>query len=326
MNLKEHIQTIYSLKDFKRKLLHIVLKFIYLFPLISKKYKKEQKETIKFIEQLNPQYIIQLNEGLGNQMFQYAFAKSLEDKTKKKTLLNINPFSKPYRLNGFKISLNKVTLDSNFTEFNHFEEKTVNYSEDLINREEKTYFKGYFQSYKYFDNIKEELIEDFKAKANFTDEYNKMENLIKNSESVLLNFRVGNDYKRLGWMLDYNYQIDAILKIKELLPDKKLKFFIFADNIKKIKKEFKTNEDIVYVDLGKNNKDKVYLDLELMKKCKHSIIPNSSFSFWAAYLNENKNKIVIAPEPWFFTESDIIPNDWIKLNAKKIKTKNPRII
>ena len=102
------------------------------------------------------------------------------------------------------------------------------------------------------------------------------------------------------------------------------KFFVFADDIQYIKDNFKSDYKMTFVDL--KHPYKICLDLELMKKCKHAIIPNSSFSWWAAWLNENPNKIVIAPDPWFFKYNDIIPDDWHKIKAKKMPCKNPTIV
>ena len=54
-----------------------------------------------------------------------------------------------------------------------------------------------------------------------------------------------------------------------------------------------------------------------MKKCKHDIITNSSFSFWAGWLNVNPNKIVIAPDPWIYENDGVAPSDWVKIRAEK---------
>ena len=64
--------------------------------------------------------------------------------------------------------------------------------------------------------------------------------------------------------------------------------------------------------------DNEILDLSLMSICDNNIISNSSFSWWGAYLNKNKNKTVIAPNQWFGPNGpkdtqDIIPENWIKL-------------
>jgi hypothetical protein len=58
-----------------------------------------------------------------------------------------------------------------------------------------------------------------------------------------------------------------------------------------------------------------YLDMQLMSLCKHNIISNSTFSWWAAWLNPNEDKQVIAPEPWMdHISTDIVPKRWTKVN------------
>ena len=72
---------------------------------------------------------------------------------------------------------------------------------------------------------------------------------------------------------------------------------------------------VTYMD---NNKgDESYIDMHLMSLCKHNIIANSSFSWWGAWLNNNPEKIVVAPEKWFLNSTvntnDVIPETWHKM-------------
>ncbi|KAA6316252.1 O-antigen biosynthesis glycosyltransferase WbnK [termite gut metagenome] len=73
-------------------------------------------------------------------------------------------------------------------------------------------------------------------------------------------------------------------------------FFIFSDDINWVKKDFPLH-DATYIDWNLNQDS--WQDMFLMSRCCHNIIANSSFSWWAAWLNSNKNKIIIAPERWF---------------------------
>ena len=69
--------------------------------------------------------------------------------------------------------------------------------------------------------------------------------------------------------------------------------------------------------IGENNKTRetFYENMRLMRACKHAIIANSSYSWWAAWLNEYKDKIVIAPTPWMNNDDKIIPEEWIKIGV-----------
>jgi hypothetical protein len=90
-------------------------------------------------------------------------------------------------------------------------------------------------------------------------------------------------------------------------------FFIFSDEIDWAKKNF-IGEEFVFVS---SPELKEYEEMILMSECKHHIIANSSFSWWGAWLNENPNKIVVAPKKWFHNsdvdQDDITPANWIKI-------------
>ena len=74
------------------------------------------------------------------------------------------------------------------------------------------------------------------------------------------------------------------------------------------------NNSIIFVSDGKLED---FEELILMSHCQHNIIANSSFSWWGAWLNNNPNKIVMAPKQWFITKKmntiDLIPDSWIKI-------------
>lgn len=87
---------------------------------------------------------------------------------------------------------------------------------------------------------------------------------------------------------------------------------IFSDNIEWCRANL-SMEDALYVDW--NNGVDSWQDMYLMSLCKHNIIANSSFSWWGAWLNENPNKIVIAPKQWMKSDVgvDVIPKTWIRI-------------
>ncbi len=130
--------------------------------------------------------------------------------------------------------------------------------------------------------------------------------------SVAIHVRRG-DYKNSRFtLLDIEtYYLKAIEKIKEQV--KNPKFYIFSNDIDFVKTHFsKMDIDSEIVDI--NSGQQSFMDMVLMSNCKHNIIANSSFSWWSAWLNENPDKIVIAPKKWYSQNipmNDMIPNGWV---------------
>ena len=128
----------------------------------------------------------------------------------------------------------------------------------------------------------------------------------------MTNFKLIEQYLNL---LNFHPQqsIDYYKSAVNLLGTDK-NYLIFSDGLDGIKDMFDFIPNKQFLTFDKN-----YLDLYAMSMCEHNIICNSSFGWWGAYLNENKNKKVIAPNIWFGPESfhldskDIVPDGWIKL-------------
>ena len=114
-----------------------------------------------------------------------------------------------------------------------------------------------------------------------------------------------------------DYYLDAIKLIASKMDDLLLVFF--SDDTEWAIEEFKNLPySLIFIDHNKGENS--WKDMFLMSNCKHNIIANSSFSWWAAYLNQNQNKMVIAPKQWFADPtknsetSDLIPESWIRLD------------
>lgn len=194
-------------------------------------------------------------------------------------------------------------------EYRVHNEPSFNYSPIQYNKGENLLLSGYFQSEKYFINNKEFILELFKPTKEI-EEY--IFNLIPKIEnSISIHIRRG-DYLNLP---DYHPQlpIDYYISSTKLLGVGQ-DYLIFSDGLDDIKDWFEFLPNKKFVTLGKN-----YLDLYAMSMCKHNIICNSTFGWWGAYLNNNKNKKVIAPNKWFgsaaysLNTSDLIPEGWIKI-------------
>lgn len=174
------------------------------------------------------------------------------------------------------------------------------------------YFRGFWQSEKYFKDIRDVILQDFTVKT-APDEYNSaLLQKIKKSTSVSLHFRRGDitNPKNMVGVLSFDYYNKAIKLLTTKI--KNPCFYIFSDDIAWVKNNFKIDFPVVYV---QNTLDKDYEDMRLMSQCKHHIIANSTFSWWGAWLSTNPEKIVIAPERYAQKidrpNPDYYPKSWI---------------
>ena len=144
--------------------------------------------------------------------------------------------------------------------------------------------------------------------------YREYQNQIENSNAVSIHVRRGDYLYNQDMYVDLcstEYYERAIRYICERVDMPS--FFVFSDDINWCKQRFdEIDRRILYIDNGNYSP---YDDLQLMSLCQHNIIANSSFSWWGAWLNENKDKIVVAPNQWTKTHRnvDIVGRGWVKI-------------
>lgn len=276
---------------------------------------------------------IKLTGGLGNQMFQFATGYCVAKKNNVDLYLDLSWFNRRSLHNGFELNnvfniFSKVSFlnnDFNFKKFKFkefinkfdmtyhiFNERHFNYSPEITKIPNHCFLKGYWQSETYFKEYENEIKEIFSFNR-IKDEANlKIIDEISNNNSVSIHIRRGDFLlkKNQNHQTDLsNYYYNAINEVSK--NNYNLKFFLFTDDPEWVSKNFniKGKKILVNINHGKNS----FIDMHLMSLCKINIIANSSFSWWGAWLNNNK-KIIYAPKNWFNDKSinidDLIPDSW----------------
>jgi len=259
------------------------------------------------------------NGRLGNQLFQYAALRAVSVMNAGPTCLlppDLNLGSsgvnshRMHIFNSKAIYMPKQVIQNNIK--NVFKEKSFHFDKDFFSLPYNTDIYGYFQSEKYFKDI---------------------EYLIRKELTFIDPIKIATDQILTSLKLDKNRSITSIhvrrtdyLNLSEHHPVCSKEYFeeakknfsntqylIFSDDPKWCEENLK-DENSIIINTGKD-----ILDLSLMSRCDNNIICNSSFSWWGAWLNSNKNKLVIAPQKWFgpayshYNLSDLIPESWKKI-------------
>lgn len=274
-----------------------------------------------------------LSGGLGNQMFQYAFFMALKEKNNDVSLdtslysfvemHNGYELEKSFGIRQPKIKYKKWNLLKLRAALKFGAKPIVykdpHYYDAIVLNSKCMYFYGYWQTEKYFKGIEEKIRNLFIFRN--MDEMNlEIASNMSSNISVSLHIRRGdylgcNIYSDVCTEEYYTKAVDLILDKVE--SKNNILFYVFSDDIR-FSENFIKKINIPYKIIDINTNENSYKDMYLMSKCKHNIIANSSFSWWAAWLNTNKDKIIIAPKRWFNIDSeekykDIIPKRWIRL-------------
>ncbi len=280
-----------------------------------------------------------ISGGLGNQLFQYATGRCLADLNNTELKLDVSSFEsyqlRNFDLNAFNLrasfatpgEITRLIPSHNFEKAfqylsplkkrKYYREKYFHFDDAVLKLGMDVYLKGYFQSEKYFLPIKEKLRNDFSIKKEKPGIAGEFKSQLRDKNSIAVHIRRG-DFSKDDITMHYHgtlpadYYHHAIRLIQSKLPNPH--FYFFSDDIQWVKENLQV-PGAVYVS-GEITKNHIE-DLYLMSQCRHNIIANSSFSWWGAWLNNNPDKIVIAPKKWFNKgpkdTQDLIPEGWIKI-------------
>jgi hypothetical protein len=289
--------------------------------------------------------VCRLDGGLGNQLFQYAAARSLADTLGCDLALDLRAIgpqaNRSFGLNAFTIRA-EVADDAllrrlpaprssrvgrirsaaslafpGITPYSMFWPRSFAYDARLLQVRQPKFLVGYWQSEKYFVWNRARLLDDLQLRTKLALDAKLLQH-IQSCPSVAVHIRRG-DYVThaaaagIHGVCEPRYYQDAAHWMAQHIPG--LQLFVFSDDMVWVRAHFDFGLPTVFVD--NCLRDSPLLDFALMRACKHHVISNSTFSWWAAWLADVPEQIVIAPKRWFVDKSipsqDVVPDHWIKM-------------
>lgn len=280
-------------------------------------------------------YVV-LSGGLGNQMFQYAYMVYLKQFFPDVTMFipstkweHVGQYElyRAFGINRTQSRWEKIyKWGRPFTTLFHLLHPSHNgrnfklQPSDLSPNHRCRYFIGTWQSDIYNTpphcSYENSIIDVFKFRtSNISENTQAIAHSIRRITAVSLHVRRG-DYLSdafkdgFGGCCTIDYYKRAVEYMVSKISD--CTFVVFSDDQEWVRQNLKI-DNAIYVDHNKGVD--AWQDMYLMTLCKHNIIANSSFSWWAARLNQNPDKIVIAPKTWWngITDDDVVPDSWIRM-------------
>jgi hypothetical protein len=288
---------------------------------------------------------VRIKGGLGNQLFQYASAYSLSRRLNQPLQLDTSFFPEQtlrgYKLEFLNIELKDIAsklpfpiellknkyINKAFRKLHStiplkkpvylLENKSDIVDEFFAIESKDVYIDGYYQSEKYFKEYRDSIIKQFSINYEESTEYHEILNEIVSTNSVAVHVRRGDflkaqyNYNSNHYLLSEQYYFNALEYIDSILVNPT--YFWFSDDIEWVKRNFSERINFRFVTMRTPNAD--IDELMLMKNCKNIIAANSTFSWWASWLNDNPEAIHVCPEKRY-GNANMIPDDWVKISVE----------
>jgi hypothetical protein len=288
--------------------------------------------------------ITRIRSGLGNQLFCYAAGRALAHRLGGNLILDCRRADRlvyldQYAVNGEFLFKGSSSIRDRYSKlqrrygtlaaeihrmfprttrveghvFRVFEERQLfKYERDFGSLAGSVYLNGYWQSFRYFEDVSPILRAELQPKGDLTG-LNKrwLENIRARPNSVCVHVRRGDYLNTAFGLCSPAYYKNAAAVIRDRLGSDAT-FFVFSDDLPWCRNHLPIS-DAVFVE---GNENDPVSELFLMAACRHHIIANSTFSWWAAWLGHHDQQLVIAPDPWISIVSscpDLMPSPWIKL-------------
>lgn len=288
------------------------------------------------------QVIARIEGGLGNQLFQYAAARSLADRLGCELTLDLRGLAengdRPFQLDLYRIRAGlagpqllaslpdwhtsrwgrlRVSLSQRMPglySYPVFWPRSFAFDPRFERITRPVYLVGYWQTEKYFAGNRKRLLQDIQLREPVPPATHLLGQILS-VNSVALHIRRG-DYvtntaaAQFHGLCDMAYYHAAVQALKKQSPE--IQVFVFSDEPGWARANLRLDVPTYFVEANPG-----YVDLELMRYCRHHVVANSSFSWWGAWLCESEGQVVHAPRRWFadpYTDtSDVVPGRWIQL-------------
>jgi glycosyl transferase family 11 len=292
--------------------------------------------------------IVQLKGGMGNQMFQYALGRCLAEGRRVPLALDTSLLSNripcgrkfnEYALGAFPVAARIAkkedlplypethSIGSRFWRmahvvrvrlagFRYVRERRYSFDPNILKQPDGIYLDGYWQSERYFASVESIIRHDLALQRTLAEPAENLRKKISSTESVCIHVRRGDYLQHLSHhgVVGAEYIQNAVKLLDSRLG--RPRFYVFSDDIPWCREHLRLDAEHCFVTPENAGRDDIE-HFRLMTLCRHFIISNSTFSWWAAWLSQSSNKIVIAPRQWHadrkIVDCDVVPASWLRL-------------